>query len=171
MFLEFLLIVFGIALLAKHQCAILRYRYKQANICPERLFPDGSQCYQLTKLAEECPVRPTVFIPVLDRRVKLPLHSEIAGTLIIFGCLYWSWNYSTNFPYMFSIALGGVSWVYITKYAMTVMLKQCNRPSVKLVAIAIMVYPLLLIVFYVLIHLLVFFNIIYDRPYLNGLTF
>lgn len=166
MFLEFLLVIIGIALLAKHQCAILRYRYKQAKICPERLFPDGSQCYQLTKLAEEYPTRPTLFIPVLVRWVKRPLYSEIAGTLIIFGCLYWSWNYSTNFPYIFSIALGGVSWIFITKFVLTIMLKLCNHPSVKLVAGAIMVYPLLLIAFYVLTYLLVFFNI-YDRPYLK----
>lgn len=90
MILQTILVIIGIALLAKRQCAILRYRYKQAQICPEKLFPNGSQCYQLTKLSELYPMRPTVFIPVLDRRVNRPLHSEIAGTLIILGCLYWA---------------------------------------------------------------------------------
>lgn len=158
------IIFFGIALLAKHQFKILRFRYKQAEICPAKLFPTGPQCCRLTKLEKERPQRPTMFIPLLAYWVKRPLLSEIIGTLIILGSLYWAWNYSTDFPLILSITLGGVSWIFITKFVLTTMLKLCDYPSAKLVVVAVTVYPILLVSFYCLLSLLAYFNI-YKLPY------
>lgn len=153
------LVVLGNTILAKHQFEILKYRYKQAAICPAKIFPTGSQSCRLTKLAKENPQRPTMFIPLLACWVKRPLFSEITGTLIILASLYWSWNYSTNFPIILSVALGGVSWIYVTKFVLTIMLKLCDHPSGKIVAVAVATYPILLAGFYILYSLLAYFNI------------
>lgn len=159
MITSIILIILGIALLAKHQLEILRYRYKEAEICPEKIFPTGSQSFRLTKLAKEYPQRPTTFIPLVACWTKRPLFSEIAGILIIFGSLHWAWNYSTDFPLLLSIALGGVSWIFVTKFVLTILLKLCDYPSVKLVVIAMMTYPALLGVFYCLLNLISYLNI------------
>lgn len=156
--------IFGVALLAKHQFEILRYRYKQAKICPANIFPTGSQSCRLTKLAKEYPQRPTMFIPLLACWTKRPLFSEIAGTLIIFGSLYWAWNYSAKFPFILSVALGGVSWIFITKFVLTIMLKLCDYPSGKIVAVAVVTYPILLVCIYCLFSVLIYFNI-YKLPF------
>lgn len=159
MALTIILILMGVALLAKHQFKILRFRYKQAEICPAKLFPTGPQCYRLTILEKEHPQRPTMFIPLLACWIKRPLFSEIAGILIIFGSLYWAWDYSSNFPLIFSIALGGVSWIFVTKFVLTIMLKLCDYPSVKLVVVAMAVYPILFAVFHSVFSLLTYFNL------------
>lgn len=164
MTLSVLSILLGIALLAKHQFEILRYRYKEAEICPEKIFATGPQSYRLTKLAKEYPQRPTTFIPLLACWVKRPLFSEIAGILIIFGSLYWAWDYSSDFPLLLSIALGGVSWIFVTKFVLIIMLKLCDYPSVKLVVVAMAVYPILFAVFYCVFSLLTYFNI-YTFPF------
>lgn len=164
MALTIILILVGVALLAKHQCEILRFRYKQAEICPAKLFPMGPQCYRLTILEKDRPKRPTMFIPLLACWVKRPLFSEIAGILIIFGSLYWAWNYFSNFPLILSIALGGISWIFITKFVMTIMLKLCDYPSVKLVVVAMAVYPILFAFFYCVFSLLTYFNL-YKFPF------
>ncbi len=164
--MEIFFIFFGLLLIAKHQVMILKYRYKCAEICPERLFGNAHQLYLLTRLSEKQPRRRTVFIPLLGRRVKRLLYSEIAGICIIFGSIYWAWNYSTDFPLILSIVLGGASWIFITKYALTIMLKLCDYPSVKHIAIAVITFPALLFVSYALLYLLVFFNI-YNLPYFN----
>lgn len=158
------IILLGIALLAKHQCEILRFRYRQAEICPDKLFPTGPQCCRLTKLEKERPQRPTMFIPLLACWIKRPLFSEIAGILIIFGSLCWAWNYFPNFPLIFSIALGGVSWIFVSKFVLTIMLKLCDYPSVKLVVVAMAVYPILFTAFYCVFSLLTYFNI-YTFPF------
>lgn len=152
-------ILIGLMFIAKHQFEILRYRYKRSWICPEKIFPTGPQSYRLTKLAEEYPERPTVFIPLLACWIKRPLYSEIVGGLIISGVLLWTWDYSTDFPLILSIALGGVSWIFITKFAMTIMLKLCDYPSNKLVLLSMMAYPILLGGTYGLLLLLELFNI------------
>lgn len=139
-----IIILIGLALIAKHQFEILRYRYKRAEICPEKLFPTGTQSYHLTKLAENYPQRPIVFIPLLLCWVKRPLLSEILGTLLILGSVCWAFEYADNFPLIFSVALGGVSWIFVTKLALTTMLKLCDHPTAKLVVMAIVVYPILL---------------------------
>lgn len=157
-------IILGIVLLAKPQFDILRYRYKRAKICPTNIFPTGSQSYRLTKLAEEYPQRPTMFIPLLACWAKRPLFSEIAGTLIITGCLYWAWNYSANFPLILSVALGGLSWIFITKFVLSIMLKLCNYPSGKIVAMAVMIYPIMIVCVDCLFILLAYFNI-YKLPF------
>lgn len=159
-----ILLLLGVALLAKYQCEILRYRYKHAEICPVKIFPMGPQSCRLTKLAKERPQRPTMFIPLLACRIQRPLLSEIAGILIIFGTLYWAWNHAPNFPLILSIALGGVSWLYITKFVLTIMLKLCDYPSAKLVVVAITVYPVLFAAFYCVFSLLTYFNI-YKSPF------
>lgn len=159
MITSIILIILGIALLAKHQLEILRYRYKEAEICPEKIFPTGSQSFRLTKLAKEYPQRPTTFIPLVACWKKRPLFSEIAGTLIIFVSLLWAWIYSSDFPLLLSIALGGVSWIFVTKFVLTILLKLCDYPSVRLVAVAIMAYPALLGVFYCLLNLISYLNI------------
>lgn len=159
MITSIILIILGIALLAKHQFEILRYRYKEAEICPEKIFPTGSQSFRLTKLAKEYPQRPTTFIPFVACWTKRPLFSEIAGILIIFGSLYWAWDYSSDFPLLLSIALGGVSWIFVTKFVLIIMLKLCDYPSVKLVVVAIISYPALLGVFYCLLNLISYLNI------------
>lgn len=164
MITSIILIILGIALLAKHQFEILRYRYKEAEICPEKIFPTGSQSFRLTKLAKEYPQRPTTFIPLVACWTKRPLFSEIAGTLIIFGSLHWAWIYSTDFPLLLSIALGGISWIFITKFVLTILLKLCDYLSVRLVAVAIMAYPALLGVFYCLLNLISYLNI-YKFPF------
>lgn len=164
MITSIILIILGIALLAKHQFEILRYRYKEAEICPEKIFPTGSQSFRLTKLAKEYPQRPTTFIPLVTCWTKRPLFSEIAGTLIIFVSLHWAWIYSSDFPLLLSIALGGVSWIFVTKFVLTILLKLCDYPSVRLVAVAIITYPALLGVFYCLLNLISFLNI-YKFPF------
>lgn len=164
MITSIILIILGIALLAKHQFEILRYRYKEAEICPEKIFATGQQSYRLTKLAKEYPQRPTMFIPLLACWVKRPLFSEIAGILIIFGSFYWAWDYSSNFTLILSIALGGVSWIFVTKFVLTIMLKLCDYPSVKLVVVAMAVYPILFAVFYCVFSLLTYFNL-YKYPF------
>ncbi len=153
------IIIIGVALLAKHQFEILRFRYKQAEICPAKIFPTGPQSCRLTNLEKKRPQRPTMFIPLLACRIKRPLFSEIAGIIIIFGGLYWAWNYSVDFPLIFSVAIVGVSWIYITKYMLILMLKLCDYPTVKLVVIAIMIYPTLLMVFYCLLWLMNYLDI------------
>lgn len=158
------IILLGIALFAKHQFEILWYRYKQAAICPAKLFPTGSQSCRLTKLAKEYPKRSIMFIPLLACWVKRPLFSEIAGILIILGSLYWAWNYSTDFPLILSVTLGGVSWIFVTKFVLTIMLKLCDYPSVKLVVVALTVYPILFTAFYCVFCLLTYFNI-YTFPF------
>lgn len=65
MITSIILIILGIALLANHQIKLLRYHYKRAEICPEKIFPTGSQSFRLTKLAKEYPQRPTTFIPLV----------------------------------------------------------------------------------------------------------
>lgn len=164
MITSIILIILGIALLAKHQFEILRYRYKEAEICPEKIFTTGPQSYRLTKLAKEYPQRPTTFIPLVACWTKRPLFSEIAGILIIFGSLHWAWIYSTDFPLLLSIALGGVSWIFVTKFVLTILLKLCDYPSVWLVAVAIISYPALLGVFYCLLRLISYLNI-YKFPF------
>lgn len=166
MITSIILIILGIALLAKHQFEILRYRYKEAEICPEKIFPTGSQSFRLTKLAKEYPQRPTTFIPLVACWTKRPLFSEIAGILIIFGSLHWAWIYSTDFPLLLSIALGGVSWIFVTKFVLTILLKLCDYPSVRLVTVAIITYPALLVVFYCLFGLMDYFDI-YRLPFKN----
>lgn len=164
MTLSILSILLGLAFLANHQIKLLRYHYKRAEICPEKIFPTGSQSFRLTKLAKEYPQRPTTFIPLVACWTKRPLFSEIAGTLIIFGSLHWAWIYSTDFPLLLSIALGGISWIFITKFVLTILLKLCDYPSVRLVAVAIMAYPALLGVFYCLLNLISYLNI-YKFPF------
>lgn len=164
MITSIILIILGLALLAKHQIKLLRYYYKRAEICPEKIFATGPQSYRLTKLAKEYPQRPTTFIPLVACWTKRPLFSEIAGTLIIFGSLHWAWNYSTDFPLLLSIALGGVSWIFVTKFLLTILLKLCDYPSVKLVVIAMMTYPALIGVFYCLFVLMDYFHI-YRFPF------
>lgn len=164
MIISIISILLGLILLAKHQVELLQYHYKCAEICPEKVFATGPQSYLLTKLAAKYPKRPTVFIPILGRRIKRPLYSEIAGALIIFGCLCWAWNYSTDFPLVLSIALGGISWIYITKITLTFMLRVCDYPSVKLVSVAVISYPILLGVLYCLLKLIGYFNI-YNFPF------
>lgn len=164
MITSIILIILGIALLAKHQFEILRYRYKEAEICPEKIFPTGSQSFRLTKLAKEYPHRPITFIPLVACWTKRPLFSEIAGTLIIFVSLHWAWIYSSDFPLLLSIALGGVSWIFVTKFVLTILLKLCDFTSVRLVAVAIITYPALLVVFYCLLNLISYLNI-YKFPF------
>lgn len=158
------IILLGIALLAKHQSEILRFRYKQAEICPAKIFPTGPQCCRLTKLEKERPQRPTMFIPLLACWVKRPLLSEIIGTLIILGSMYWAWNYSIDFPLILSVALGGVSWIFVTRSVLTIMLKLCDYPSGKIVAVAMTTFPILLVGFYCIFSLLAYFNI-YRLPF------
>lgn len=153
-------ITLGVALLAKYQFEILRYRYKRAEICPKKLFPTGSQSYRLTKLAENYPQRPTVFIPLLACWVKRPLLSEILGTILILGSVCWAFEYADNFPIVFSVALGGVSWILVTKLALTTMLKLCDYPTAKLVVMAIVAYPILLCSLH-LMDYLIFSNDLY----------
>lgn len=155
-----LFVILGKVLLAKHQLDLLRYRYKQAEICPANIFPTGPQSCRLTKLAKEYPQRPTMFIPLLACWVKRPLLSEFAGTFIILCSLYWAWDYSTNFPLVLSVAIGGVSWVFVTKFILTVMLKLCDYPSGKIVAVAVITYPVLVVGVYCLFSLLAYFNVI-----------
>lgn len=157
-------ILLGLALLAKHQVDLLRYHYKRAKICPEKIFATGPQSYLLTKLAAKYPKRPTVFIPVLGRRIKRPFYSEMAGALLMLLSLYWAWTYSTNFPLVLSIVLGGISWIYITKIALTFMLKLCDYPSFKLVVMALTVYPALFGVYYCLLKLIGYLSI-YNFPF------
>lgn len=164
MTLSILSILLGLAFLANHQIKLLRYHYKRAEICPEKIFPTGSQSFRLTKLAKEYPQRPTTFIPLVACWTKRPLFSEIAGILIIFGSLHWAWNYSTDFPLLLSIALGGVSWIFVTKFVLTILLKLCDYPSVKLVVVAMAVYPILFAVFYCVFSLLTYFNL-YKYPF------
>lgn len=164
MVLTSFLIIFGIALIAKHQCKLLRYRYKVAEICPERIFPTGPQMHRITLLADIYPKRPTVLLPFHYRRVKRPLLSEVAGTLILAGCLWYAWNNAANFPLLLTIAFGGLSWVYITKFALIIMLKLCDYPSAKLVAVAFSIYPALLAVSYSLFSLLAYFKL-YTLPF------
>lgn len=166
MTLSILSILLGLALLAKHQIKLLRYHYKRAEICPEKIFATGPQSYRLTKLAKEYPQRLTTFIPLVACWTKRPLFSEIAGILIIFGSLHWAWIYSTDFPLLLSIALGGVSWIFVTKFVLTILLKLCDYPSVRLVAVAIISYPALLGVFYCLFGLMDYFDI-YRLPLKN----
>ena len=155
-----IIILIGIVLIAKHQFEILRYRYKRAEICPEKLFPTGSQSYRLTKLAENYPQRPTVFIPLLACWVKRPLLSEILGTILILGSVCWAFEYADNFPLIFSVALGGVSWIFVTNLALTTMLKLCDYPTAKLVVMAIVVYPVLMCSLH-LVNYLIFNNELY----------
>lgn len=164
MTLSILSILLGLPFLANHQIKLLRYHYKRAEICPEKIFPTGSQSFRLTKLAKEYPQRPTTFIPLVACWTKRPLFSEIAGTLIIFVSLHWAWIYSSDFPLLLSIALGGVSWIFVTKFVLTILLKLCDYPSVRLVAVAIITYPALLGVFYCLLNLISFLNI-YKFPF------
>lgn len=144
MLISTLLITLGVALIAKHQFEILRFRYKCAEICPEKLFPTGPQSHRLTKLAEKYPQRPTMFIPLLACWVKRPLVSEILGTILIFTSVWWAFESAENFTLLFSVALGGVSWIIAAKFTLTVMLKLCDYPTTKLVIIAIFAYPVLL---------------------------
>ena len=155
-----IIILIGLVLLAKHQFEILRYRYKRAEVCPEKLFPTGPQSYRLTKLAEHYPQRPTVFIPLLACWVKRPLLSEILGTILILGSVCWAFEYADNFPLIFSVAIGGVSWIFVTKLALTTMLKLCDYPTAKLVVMAIVVYPVLLCSLH-LMNYLIFSNELY----------
>lgn len=160
MSISIITITLGLALFAKYQFEILRYRYKRAEICPEKLFPTGSQSYRLTKLTENYPKRPTLFIPILACWVKRPLLSEILGTILILGSVCWAFEYADDFPLIFSVALGGVSWIFVTKLALTVMLKLCDYPTAKLVVIAIVVYPVLLGSLH-LVNYLIFSNHLY----------
>ncbi len=164
MTISIILIIFGLALLAKHQVELLRYRYKHAEICPEKNFATGPQSYLLTKLAEKYPKRPTAFIPVIGCWIKRPFYSEMAGALLIILPLCWAWNYSADFPLTLSIALGGISWIYFTKIVLTFLLRGCDYPSVKLVAVAVITYPTLFGVFYLLFNLIDYFHI-YKLPF------
>lgn len=164
MIISIAIIIIGVAFLAKHQCEILRYRYKQAEICPAKLFPTGPQSCRLTKLAKEYPGRPNVFIPLLGCWTKRPLFSEITGAFIIIGSLSWAWNYSPDFPLILSVALGGASWIFVTKFVLNIMLKLCDYPSGKLVVVAVITYPILLAGFYILFSLMAYFNI-YKLPF------
>lgn len=163
MALILIFILLGLGLLAKHQVETLVYQYKRIEICPEKSAMTAEQAFARTRLACKYTRRKAVLIPGLRMRVELPMTSEIWGLLILIVASILAFYFSESFPILFSVALGGVSWIFFIKFVLIKLLRACDAPSIKHVIIAMTVYPLAVATMYLILFAVDYFNI-YDLP-------
>lgn len=153
-----ILTIVGLVLITRPQVKALEHLNKRTEICPAKVTPTTHQQYLKTRLAGKYVRRSTMLFPKSGLQVEMPFATEIAGAIILLGCVYWEFHYGDSIS-VTSTALGGLCWVFITKMVLTRLLEACTRPSAKLVAVAMAAYPVLFVCIYLAMYLMKFFNI------------